>query len=926
MSDPSFANFVREKFPEGPPTLQAIAKRKRGAETLYEVGSTKGAHVQMTIRGEIPFMEFVRAQYDQDILRVTYHPTQVDCADGEKPVVFEMAYMLVTGQRVFPLCCYTDSALYARISAGEKTRFHLAAERVDAKLWVITEKSFERKEWHHANCTALLAAQRRAFQYDLQAEYRRILTLLRHTPAVKFKDLLTLNCERGNLWAVIGQLYQRGAISLDMSQALTSRTVIRSRNIGENAENLVDAEFSFEQPQRISGVSLQTEEGVILPFVYALPERVPSDAQNLAAWSVPYETSIADSLLPRYRSAKLAVTMWATGSTDQEIYAATDLTSTWVRKLANKCLRFDDTGERLGFWACIPYYRTKPYTRVAACAGTKMNRSRGGLGGAFQNLIAKHPELETKLRDAVLESKPWSLKRPTWGLIHTVFIAYLREQGYTDGQYPFNTGGRAYKALCRYCNQFLETDPEAFIAARHGIDAVRRNRIGCGHEAVITPLRALQMVQIDYIKIDSSSVIWLETPGGNEIPVLLERWYIAVAVCSKTSLVLAMYPTLEVNPSAETTLEIVDLLLRPPPKDDADRMYSVTRDGAVFPNQLFVELAYQSPDVFLFDNALANAARKVLAGITRTTGAIIQFGQVGAWWKRSLVEYLQGRLTKLTAQRLASTAGSNPTDTIKTDPDGKAIELNIRYSEIVGLLRPTVRYLNEFVSSTKMFQSAIDDVRHCIQSDNGRFLAMPIPHGPDRELPLLWDIQRVKVTGDPTKGIAPHINAKSGRWTNAELAAHYSYVGCGANMFVYRRDARRAFVVVDGTNEKLDLLPPKQWRKVPISLRDMDLITRWGRDVQMERNSELLEPVVEYANQKAEQIADADAEGRTSKKNANALARLQKARQQAEAAAGQSTDNSKASVDCPDPNPSSAPVAKVVGFMDDIDMKLIRRK
>lgn len=86
----------------------------------------------------------------------------------------------------------------------------------------------------------------------------------------------------------------------------------------------------------------------------------------------------------------------------------------------------------------------------------------GGRRGAFQKLLQRFPEILDMI-DRHLRQKSFRLNRG----LHSNLLNYLRKQGLTNDDYPFNTLGKGYGALCRHVSDFkARTETKKYIAKR----------------------------------------------------------------------------------------------------------------------------------------------------------------------------------------------------------------------------------------------------------------------------------------------------------------------------------------------------------------------------------------------------------------------------------------------------------------------------
>jgi putative transposase len=567
----------------------------------------------------------------------------------------------------------------------------------------------------------------------------------------------------------------------------------------------------------------------LIPFAFA----------NLEAWPAPDERIFDKVKAAAYRRRKLAVQMYADGMSHAAITEATSLPRQVVCNLVKRCVTGAEDGAIAGFRALIPHQRLAGYTRVKPVV-RGIGDGPGGCAGALSLLFSRFPEIEQHVRASYLGDTRGAIPhvRISYTALHGEFLDLLREHGFTDDDWPFNTDNCGYKALRAYCLSLLQEEPTRWFGARAGEEAVRRHGVGSGIKSVFPMLRGYAACQLDFHKVDAASVIVLETEDGARLPVPVARWHIGFLIEERWGLVLGAFAALELNPSSDSVLEVMEAALRPRAESDDTVFCSLTADGKVFPLQIMPELAFQGFSVLKMDNAWSNAATGVVDNIINTVGCAINFGPVKAWWRRHPIERIFGKLTQRGLQRLPSTFGTGPGDTRRDKPLEKAVKFEITISDLLDVIHASIREHNESSNEGINFASPMGALQHSLKStDSGVFL-QPMPRPAQDDYRLLSHVEVATVRGNRDRNVHPYVTL--GRWKYSSVALSSNYGLIGRNVLVYcdRRDVQVAHATVLDTGEQLGSLQgPANRRGQHMSWRNRALINQAGLSSRLHANS-----------------------------------------------------------------------------------------
>ncbi|WP_311434931.1 hypothetical protein [Herbaspirillum huttiense] len=558
---------------------------------------------------------------------------------------------------------------------------------------------------------------------------------------------------------------------------------------------------------------------------------IPISLQDLSLWPKPDLNSLPEHIRSLYLRRKLAIEGYARDESYKAIEEKTELNQKEVRRLIRRCTAFSESiGQIWGFFALIPNARISSYERRSPIDG--IYRGRGAYAGAFEKLLEKYPDVREKIDSEFLKKgggKQIFEARVTLRNLHDQFKSTLKEKGLTEDDYPFNTNDVAYRSLCSYCRSLSHRGGKVAMRARAGMDAANRDPVGNGKERLIRCLRPYSSVQLDYLKVDAASIIMIKNSHDEWLEVLVARWYIGLLVEEDSGAIIGAHAAFEMNPSGDTALEVVDSCLRSKPFDSDDCRSEYVDEGKALVVQMMPELEYQTFSSLKVDRGWANSATDVVNNIMDTFGCSICFGPTYSWWKRDLIERINGQLTRRGLQRFPSTYGSSPHDTKKDKPGETAKKLKIKITDLVAVVYGAIREMNEARKDNLEHSSPITVLRSALKNPKRGFFHQPIPRKMQEGLQLLAAVDERIVAGNIEKNVKPYFSSGGWRYTNITLANSWHLVGKKIIIYTNRRLCRNVLAYVKDTGEPLGPMQPIGWpRDSVMTLAERKMMARAG--------------------------------------------------------------------------------------------------
>lgn len=556
---------------------------------------------------------------------------------------------------------------------------------------------------------------------------------------------------------------------------------------------------------------------------------VPVAYMDSSLWPTPDISHLDRTQANEFHAKKEAVEMYLADYSFKDIKARCGYSENEIRRFLRRCITSDGGGSIYGFYALLPRFRVKVYTRSAPVLHFA-SADKGGCAGALSQLLEAHPDVVQELQDLFFRkagAKEVQEARISFAGVHNDFIKLLRKKGFCESEWPFNTKTYGYVSIRNYCKNLWEQRAQYGMSSRAGDDAARRHGVGEGKAPLIPLIRPYSYVQLDFHKIDAASIIVFKNSFDEEIEVPVSRWHIGLLAEERSKAILGCYVSLEMTPSGDCVLETVESALIPETLEATDPRCSLVSDGKIVINQLIPELGFQGFSALKIDNAWSNASTEVVNKIIDTVGCAVNFGPVKAWWRRSLIEGIFGELTRHGLQRMPSTYGSGPADSRKSNPNEKAIKFRILISELISIIAAEVRRHNELWTEGLQGSSPLSAIKSAMAHPATGFLQTRLPVRTQRSLNLMTHEVECTVRGNIKKNIRPYFKVDRSTHTNELLSRSYHLVGKKIIVHINRRDVRDVHAIVKETGEHLGaMLVERRWRQTKCSWRARKMINR----------------------------------------------------------------------------------------------------
>lgn len=802
----------------------------------------------LTIHGDLAFIQCVLLEGDCEV--VAYEPIRPTDNGGEGTSLIEIHYLDGASRRI-KLAYRTDS------SSGNNENIAPDKEEVSQKssegVLHISDRDLAHRMVEFSNWLLLCGAMTRARNFSLAHEASSLSSCLTQSSEMTFGNAMSIEgTDPALMLAAIAKALSSGVLTAGVAQNMLSLDMVlrRANSSAAHSERLVPRDSFTDKSGRRAMPMPSNRRTRSHPELFTYPER----------WTLPgrLDYSTDDALRKRAQ----AVIFYLHGRSYEAIYRETGINCSWVRKLFKRTLLSRSDGIPLGLEALGRYRHLAPYTRRAPIpVGGMAYGNQGGYAGALTKLLSLFPDalldmieknVLTKRRQLSGRERNIPVTRVSWVELHSCVKEFLRSKGLRDEDYPFNTRNCGYRSLVKFCNDLLFGDPARWIENRGGIEALRLSKIGRGGQSLITPQWINQIVELDYHKVDSATVVDIATPKGGYVSVPLPRWWAGGVVDAYSHLLLATSDDITAQPDEDTFLDLVDIAAFPPGPSEKLRYLANCEDGLCMPGQLLPEYGRQSWDILKLDRAWAHKSTNALSAVIATLGCAVCFGKPRAWYLRNLIERQFGKVTKAGPQMLPTTYGSRPGDSICDHPEENAAALHICQDDVCDLIKATARWINETRDEGQFFVPPIDTLKLSL-AGNGKFFPRPFPKARESDRPLMWRTIPTKIEGDAKNGRVPCVRIGRTRFRGNKLAASWHLIGREAMLQVFRRDFRKGRVLLPN-GELIDLVfPESKWMSCAMSWHNHVVIQNFGRIQRLHDRSRT--PAHDFLQRKQAEIA-----------------------------------------------------------------------
>ena len=544
----------------------------------------------------------------------------------------------------------------------------------------------------------------------------------------------------------------------------------------------------------------------------------PRDWLQLDQWRQPEVTKWKEESQLRFNVLMEGIKQYVEGKAISTYLRDNDVTWEEFLRAFNRCLARDIRGLQLGWHGLTPDVRVRTPVRVKDLSQSGRH-DRGGLAGAMQKFLSDHPEIKSRLDLYLIENAKRVLgaeSRLRQKSAHQFFIKLCEEAKIAPSEWPLSAAKKGRGAVRLYIDAFINTRYDDVVRTQYGQKAAAKSNTGTGHFTRLTASRFYDVAELDEHSAHFIGSIGIPTADGTRWMEL--RRLTLVVIADRKGPVLGMKVICRREADAEDMLDVFDAAFGgAPPHRYSEPKYESLKGG--FPASLGDPFSNCAFNQLLVDSALAHLAEPVMSRARGVAGFDVNFGVVGRFERRPVIEGIFNAVERKGFHRLRNTTGTGPNDPRRQHPEKAAVTARIELSDLIDLVVAVLADANAHTGKPNFGRSHLDCLRDLASDADGFGMLFPVlPEPLPGQSPLSVSIFPVKVRGNKEKGRRPSVYFEEETYVGKALADRWDLVG--KELFIHVRRANiRTIELRSSTGELVDTLTVTgRWRHSPHSL------------------------------------------------------------------------------------------------------------
>lgn len=538
-------------------------------------------------------------------------------------------------------------------------------------------------------------------------------------------------------------------------------------------------------------------------------QNLPPEIADPDNWPQLDETTQPPDRRDWIAARKSAIRAYLRGDPLRVIATEFGLADAEVLRHLNRCVQRHADGEIYGFRALVPYQPVKAYRRIVRPVG------QAGLAGAFTQFLSNYADLRTQLNAVILgefgDSLPES--RASHRAVYSKFKRLCRTFGIAESQYPFTCKDEGRRSMRRYVRSVLQASFVIGAERMGGKDAAVRSEVGTGMKLYQNHCAPFDEVSIDAHALNFIGTIVIPTSTGCR-PIPIHRLQFLPLVEHSCGLILGYQVAIGRQPGAEDVVAAVKNALgcwTPRELQLAGFRYP---PGAMMPSALpgAQGLCWSSMYV---DNASIHFSNALAERIRRVTGAAVNWGPVGKWYRRPLIEALFSALERHGFIRLPNSTGYGPGDPQRADAVANAVKHSMDLEELLDLIDVCVSTHNATAQASIDNLSPLQRLKIALDTASERWLPRRLPLRPPQLPDLDVEVLTKTIRGNQRKGRRPYIQIEHVRYTSPVLANSPRLIGTQLQIHVRKQDLRTVRAFLASGEELGILIAQNNWGRTP---------------------------------------------------------------------------------------------------------------
>lgn len=603
---------------------------------------------------------------------------------------------------------------------------------------------------------------------------------------------------------------------------------------------------------------------------------LPLAFRNTSKWRSVDDSALSQADRERFLKRRAAVEAYVQSGALVAISKEMQLSHSELLRCFRRCVTLRDDGNVEGWPALIRHLRIVPYVRNRP-QPNGLSQGRSQYAGAFSKFLEEHPSIRESIDDLVLKNRKKELlheAKITIKNIHSAFVRLCLKEGLTFTDYPLNTDSKGRRSLGRYIDLIVEQNLDRATRVRYGKEAAKRLSVGTGYASAELAGAPYDVVGMDAHKIDCIGTIRVVGPAGPQRIAIKRLWYIPVLDFYSRA-ILGYTVAIRSECSAATAEEalVSATSIWEPRKLKVPGMSYKERAG--LPSGVFPELQGVGWSTMKLDNAVIHYAAAIADRARRRIGCAINYGPIGHWEHRAIIERLFGTLESYGFQRLPSSTGSGPNDPARNRPVKNAVDIGIDWEVLIDLADVLSANYNATKNAGIGSRKPIDVLEETLRSSPPTMFPRRLPPANPFHGQLGIEVLQKTVRGSRETGRRPYVELYGVHYTSPLLASSIGLLNKRILIHVGKNiQTVKAFFA---TGEELGILTAGGWWGRTVHTREIRQHIRALRDageIEFGPNDDPIEATLRHYASKAHK--DAEKSPYKISRNATKLAHLSK--------------------------------------------------
>lgn len=542
---------------------------------------------------------------------------------------------------------------------------------------------------------------------------------------------------------------------------------------------------------------------------------LPPELRNLETWPTVDRSALSNNDQCHFDRYHAAIEDYLGGAPLRKVREKTGIATDALLKALNRCVTPAADGRIYGWRALVFRTRVKPYHRKASVG---MFLSRGGLSGCFTQLLTRCDGLESELVSHI-KKNPGKRDRIAeagnhFSGIHHKFKELCIEKGIGPRDYPFNVVSQGIPSLRRFVRQVLNSDFSKGARLLGGRKAQSRAKVGTGTARLLAAVMPYDTWQLDEHRLDFIGVVRIDTPKGPQL-VPISRLVLIPVADVNCPCIVGYHVAIRREPSAEEIVLAMASALGCWKPRELKVTYIKYKQGAGLPSGVIPQLNGVAAAELMIDNSLAHWSTAMTTRVREYTGMAINWGPIGDWVRRDVIERIFAILERRGFQRIPSTTGTGPGDPKVDDPVGKALKHKIELDELLDIIDVIIANFNASPTAALGGRIPLDVLREYLEFDTEGFLPRHLPPLPSYLPDMAVVVFSKTIRGSQKDGGRPYVELYYARYTSVVLSQAAALIGKRIRLHVHPQDPRTAMAFFEDGAELGVLVALGVWGQKP---------------------------------------------------------------------------------------------------------------